>query len=182
MIFIFWSIHAVISMHQAKSFVLYVQSSAGESPCYCTRGVQIDSWEVEGVLSWQSRDQLSFITPSPAAARQSRGSARPQWHVSARFLTGMYQLDRLASQKVFHQDPNILCNHRHCDTQRQALALVSGDWIPRKPLSLPKVWDFVFSFSFDPPPPLFVWGEQIILFFFLLQTNTPKFTQVSFIS
>lgn len=47
-------------------------------------------------------------------------------------------------------------------------------------LSLSKVWDFVLSIFCDPPPLFF--GEQIILFFFLLQTNTSKFTQVSFIS
>lgn len=62
-------------------------------------------------------------------------------------LTGMYQLDRLASQKVFHQDPNILCNHRHCDIQRHARALVSGDGGARTPHSLPELWDFVVSFD-----------------------------------
>lgn len=67
-IFIFSSIHAVILT--TKQIIMW--SFTGRRPCYCTCVVQIDSWEVEGVLSWQSRGQLSFRAPSPAAARQIR--------------------------------------------------------------------------------------------------------------
>lgn len=30
----------------------------------------------------------------------------------------MYQLDGLASLQIFHQDPDIHCNHPHCDNMK----------------------------------------------------------------
>lgn len=67
------SVFKLSSFPSSDSFVLYVKSFTDRRPCYCMCAIQIDSWEVEGVLSWQSRDQLSFIAPSPATARQIGG-------------------------------------------------------------------------------------------------------------
>lgn len=67
------SVFTLSSFPSSESFVLYVKAFTDRRPCYCMCAIQTDSWEVEGVLSWQSRDQLSFIAPPPATARQIWG-------------------------------------------------------------------------------------------------------------
>lgn len=94
----------------------YVKSFTGRRPCNCTCGVQIDSWGGHGSAELTIKGPA--VIQSAITSRATSNpltAARLQWHISVLLLTGMYQRDGLASQKIFHQDPNILCNHPHYD-------------------------------------------------------------------
>lgn len=100
------------------------------------------NWLMGGWGSAELTIKGPAVIQSPITSRSTSNPPTTwlQRHISVHFLTGMYQLDRLASQKVFHQGPHILCNHRQRDTQRHTRSLLWVEVQPRKPLN-----DFIKS-------------------------------------
>lgn len=135
MIVIFFSIHIVIAAYQLNHlFFVWNLSLVGDHVTVCV------AYRLTHGRSWECRADNQETSCHSQPHRQPRGFESCDDHMTCMmhfcsFLTGVYQLDGLASQKLFHQDPEFLCSHSHCDKWRHA-NILWWVWVqPWKPLT-----------------------------------------------